>query len=113
MNVGVPEEDQIHRTPALRAQALDTVSRYDRDPLYTPASQARSGLCTRPRSRARPGCAPMTPFAGGKQSVAIPVGSAAVERSLPRSVFRERAVPWLDHATSAESQGPTSGSVLA
>jgi len=36
---GVREEDLIDLTPALRAQALDIISRHDHGPLYTPPSE--------------------------------------------------------------------------
>jgi quinoprotein glucose dehydrogenase len=36
---GVRVEDLIDLTPALRAQALDIISRYDHGPLYTPPSE--------------------------------------------------------------------------
>ena len=36
---GVREEDLIDLTPALRAQAIDIIGRYDHGPLYTPPSE--------------------------------------------------------------------------
>jgi quinoprotein glucose dehydrogenase len=36
---GVREDDLIDLTPALRAQALDVISRYDHGPLYTPPTE--------------------------------------------------------------------------
>ena len=48
---GVREDDLIDLTPALRAQALDIISRYDHGPLYTPPSERGAIAHARHRRR--------------------------------------------------------------
>ena len=97
---GVREDDLIDLTPALRAQALDIIGRYDHGPLYTPPTE-RGAI-------AMPGCRRRRQVVGGRVGSRDPDCTTSRRGAVPFVITLRPPMPLVTIATSAtpELTGP-------